>query len=60
MIYPADMDKLAEKLMAREDIKTISYTEKKLNDLINLKWIFFIILALISAEWFMRKRNGAY
>jgi hypothetical protein len=60
MIYPAAMEQLAEKLNAREDIKSVSYSEKKLNDLINLKWIFFIILALISAEWFMRKRNGAY
>lgn len=60
MVYPADMEKLSEKLNARNDIKSISYSEKKLNDLINLKWIFFIILGLISAEWFMRKRNGAY
>jgi hypothetical protein len=60
MIYPDEMNKLSEKLKAREDIKSISYSEKKLNDLINLKWIFFIILSLISAEWFMRKRNGAY
>ncbi len=60
MVYPSQLDKLAEKLNAREDIKTVSYSEKKLTDLINLKWIFFLILALLSAEWFMRKRNGAY
>jgi hypothetical protein len=60
MIYPDEMDKLSEKLNAREDIKSVSYSEKKLRDIINLKWIFFVILALISAEWFMRKRNGAY
>lgn len=60
MVYPQDMEKLAEKLNQRKDIKSVSFTEKKLNDLINLKWIFFIVLFLISAEWFMRKRNGAY
>ncbi|MCE3278217.1 MAG: hypothetical protein K0S44_408 [Bacteroidetes bacterium] len=60
MIFPFEMEKLSEKLVAREDIKSVSYFEKKLNDLINLKWIFFIILLLISIEWFMRKRNGAY
>lgn len=60
MIYPADMEKLSDKLNAREDIKSVSYSEKKLDDVIHLKWIFFLILALISAEWFMRKRNGAY
>lgn len=60
MIYPSGMDKLSDKLNAREDIKTVSYSQKKLSDVINLKWLFFVLLALISAEWFMRKRNGAY
>lgn len=60
MIYPNDLDKLVSKLNSRDDIKSVSYSEKKLSDLINLKWIFFLILALLSSEWFMRKRNGAY
>lgn len=60
IIYPKQLDKLAEILNAREDIKTVSYSEKKLREVINLKWIFFLLLALLSFEWFMRKRNGAY
>jgi len=60
MIYPNQLDKLAEILNAREDIKPISHSEKKLSDMINLKWIFFLLLSLISLEWFMRKINGAY
>jgi len=23
-----------------------------------VKWVFIIVLALLSAEWFMRKREG--
>jgi hypothetical protein len=60
LIYPDKLEELAEKLNARDDIKSVSYTEKKLNDLINLKWIFYLLLIFLSAEWFMRKRNGAY
>ena len=60
LIYPTQLEQLAEKLNKREDIKSVSYSEKKLNEVINLKWIFFLLLALLSAEWFMRKRNGAY
>ncbi|HEY0030039.1 MAG TPA: hypothetical protein VGC65_04725 [Bacteroidia bacterium] len=60
LVYPANLQQLSEKLNMREDIKAVSYSEKKLRDVINLKWIFFLILALLSAEWFMRKRNGAY
>ncbi len=60
LIYPQQLEQLATKLNAREDIKTVSYSEKKLKEVINLKWIFFLLLTLISFEWFMRKRNGAY
>lgn len=59
MIYPNQFEKLVKELNAREDIKSVSYSEKKLTDLINVKWIFFLLLALLSFEWFMRKRNGA-
>ncbi len=60
LIYPNDINSLAEKLNAREDIKPVSYSEKKLTDLINLKWLFVLLLVFLSAEWFIRKRNGAY
>jgi len=60
MLYPQQLENIVNKLNAREDIKSISYSQKKLNDLINLKWIFFLLLALLSLEWFMRKRNGVY
>lgn len=60
LIYPQQLEQLATKLNAREDIKTVSYSEKKLKEVIHLKWIFFLILTLLSIEWFMRKRNGAY
>lgn len=60
LVYPADLASLSEKLNAREDIRSVSYSEKKLTDVINLKWIFFLILILLSFEWFIRKRNGAY
>jgi hypothetical protein len=60
MVYPNQLGKLAELLNGREDIKPVSHSEKKLSDMINLKWIFFLLLSLISLEWFMRKVNGAY
>ncbi|MCX6297081.1 MAG: hypothetical protein NTX97_13675, partial [Bacteroidetes bacterium] len=60
LLYPSQMEKLAEMLNNREDIKSVSFTEKKLTDVINLKGIFFLVLALLSFEWFLRKRNGSY
>ncbi|MBI4945075.1 MAG: hypothetical protein HY840_01590 [Bacteroidetes bacterium] len=60
MVYADQLKKLADLLNAREDIIPISHSEKKLSDMINLKWIFFLLLSLISLEWFIRKINGAY
>jgi len=60
MLYPSQIDKLADLLQKRDDIKVVKYTQKRFNDLVNLYWIFFIIIALLSAEWFLRKRNGGY
>jgi len=60
MIYPNELNKLIPLLEKRNDIKTVSYTENKLSDLINLKWIFFVLLTLLVVEWFVRKQFGAY
>lgn len=40
--------------------KGIIHTNEDFFALINLKWLFFIILILISGEWFVRKYNGGY
>lgn len=60
MVYPADIEKLAEMVKQREDIKPVSYMQTAFKDIINLKWVFYILLALLTAEWFLRRRNGAY
>ncbi len=60
MVYPNELGIIAKKLNSRSDIKSVSYSQNKLSDLINLKWIFFLLLSLLSFEWFIRKRNGAY
>lgn len=60
MFQANETEKLLKALLAREDIKPVIYNTKKLDDLINIWWIFGLLLALLSLEWFMRKRNGAY
>lgn len=60
MVYPSYLESLANIIIDRTDIKSISYTQNKLKEVINLKLIFFIILILLASEWFIRKRNGSY
>ncbi|MFP4470741.1 MAG: hypothetical protein ACLFPE_08660 [Bacteroidales bacterium] len=60
MIYPDQMVQFPEMLQQREDIKTITYSEKRYSELVNVFWIFLLILALLTTEWFIRKRGGSY
>lgn len=60
MVLPNNMLTLADLIDKREDVKSVSHSEIKLIEMINLAWLFFLILALLSIEWFLRKRNGSY
>ncbi|PWS26805.1 hypothetical protein DHW03_12290 [Pedobacter yonginense] len=58
MFMPADLLKIADEILKNENIKTISYEDRRYDELINIKWLFGLILILLSTEWFLRKRNG--
>ncbi len=60
MVYPSNMDRLGELLAKNKDIAPVTYREKQLSDLIDLKWLFFLILALLTGEWVVRKLMGGY
>ncbi|RFZ95231.1 hypothetical protein D0C36_06810 [Mucilaginibacter conchicola] len=58
MLYPSQINQLADLIKKNENIKTVVYEDKRYNDLIDMKWVFFLLLALASVEWFLRKRAG--
>ncbi len=60
MVYPRQMSELTKLIHTLDNIKSVSYEHKQLKDLINLKWVFFLLLSLVTAEWFLRKRSGSY
>lgn len=60
MFFPANMDTLIPAIEQNESISSVIYEEHDLKDWINIKWIFIILLTLLTLEWFLRKRNGAY
>lgn len=59
MVLPKNLLSLVDLIPKNEKVKTISYEEKSYDALVNLKWIFALIILLLSMEWFLRKRNGA-
>ncbi len=42
------------------EAKGLIHTEEAFNPLIDLKWVFLLLLLMISGEWFLRKYLGAY
>lgn len=60
LFYPAsDVDRLKEDLLKKEARSTI-HSEETYDPLLNLKWVFFILLFMVSVEWFLRKYFGSY
>jgi hypothetical protein len=58
MLFPDQLKDLPGMIRANETVKTVSFEDRKYEELINIKFIFFLIVALLSIEWFSRKRNG--
>jgi len=59
MLYPNQINRLADLIRKNENIKTVVYEDKRFNEIIDVKWVFALILLLLSGEWFLRKREGA-
>ncbi|MEZ5198151.1 MAG: hypothetical protein R2764_17710 [Bacteroidales bacterium] len=55
MVYPGELNELKEMLNLREDIKTISYTQKRFSEILNFPLLLVLILTLLSIEWFLRR-----
>lgn len=51
---------LGNNLLENESFKSVIAEENKLEDLIKFQWIFWLLLPLLSIEWFVRKWAGGY
>ena len=58
LFYTSQIEALQHSIFSLES-KTISYSRVKLSELLNQRWIFFLLLVFLSLEWFLRKRNGS-
>ena len=58
--YPvAQANGLAETLTQKQ-AKGILHASERFLPLVNLKWLFFLLLGLVSIEWLLRKYHGSY
>jgi hypothetical protein len=60
VVSPGSLADMEAQLAQRKDLVARSYAHASFSDLIGVKWLFFIILALLTVEWVVRRRNGSY
>ena len=51
---------LPEFIVSNGSMTAVRYEEKEVEDLIELKFLFYLLLLILGVEWFVRKRNGGY
>ncbi len=57
--FSGQLDELGSALILNKSPDVI-HSSEQFFPLINLTWVFFILLALITGEWFIRKYHGGY
>lgn len=58
-VQPASLTQLIQKLKTNREPDRLDSSEEMV-ELIHLKWLFFLILILLGAEWGLRKYHGGY
>ena len=58
--YTDQIAGIAQQIADRGSVKPVIYTTTKTRPVINLKWIFIILMSLLTLEWFLRRYFGAY
>jgi len=58
LFAPGQLLKIKDELEKSEQMKTLSFEDRSYEPLVNFKWLFFLLLVLLSTEWFLRKRNA--
>ncbi|APZ48184.1 hypothetical protein BW723_15245 [Polaribacter reichenbachii] len=58
LFYKNQVDEITKELLANESFYTVQKSTKKQVNLIDWQWILFLIIALLTAEWFLRKYFG--
>lgn len=57
--HPGELDVLSNEL-TNQKVQGIIHSSEAYLPIINLPWVFLLLVTLVSIEWFTRKYNGGY
>jgi hypothetical protein len=55
-----NLDQLLNDIGDRTDIVKVTSEESTFKDIIDYKWLFFLLIVMLGLEWFVRRRAGSY
>jgi hypothetical protein len=55
-----ELDELTTELKNNNNIKPAINVQEMINEILNLKGLFFVLLVIMSSEWLLRKYWGLY
>ncbi len=58
--YKVSEAEALKSFLQKTEATSVIHSEETYDSLINLKWVFWLLLILISAEWGLRKFHGSY
>ena len=58
LFYKNQVDEISKNLLENDSFYTIQKSSIKQENLIDWRWILFIVIGLFTAEWFLRKYHG--
>lgn len=58
--HPGQTSQLVSDIKNNQKLKPSVYFQEMINELLNLRWLFAVVLILLSVEWFLRKYWGIY
>ena len=58
--YKASDTETLQAFLKRTEATNVIHSEETYESLINLKWVFWLLLILVTAEWGLRKYHGSY
>ncbi len=60
MMTPANLNSITTSIKEKGNVKPVLYESTKTRSVINLRWILFVLLGLLTLEWFFRRYFGSY
>ncbi|MEO1623565.1 MAG: hypothetical protein AAFV25_00310 [Bacteroidota bacterium] len=60
LLYPGQIGEIATRIQEKGTVKPVLYQTSKTRSVINLRWLFFLLLGLLTVEWVLRRYFGAY